>query len=172
MAPGDGFAHAHFLVAILEGRVQRCVRPLSTRYVRVHGTIELLEGVGKALVVPTGIVGEGPHCRLQESWIAQQRLISLVAPAKPEFVGPFAVPGQGRLAAGDLVAQTILAARCHLRHRERARRPAAEAQQNRAVVLGVDGNRLRLPGPAQFAAERLDATLGPLPRRQEPRETP
>src|SRR5205823_12741620 len=134
----------HLAVAVLEGR-EWARRPQVARLnVLVNGPEELLEGVGEALVVAARVAGEAAGARVQQGRVADEQLVGPVAAAQPQLVGPLAVPGERSLRAGDLQADAVLAPRRHLRDREGPRRPAAEAQQDRPVILRVDGDRLRL----------------------------
>src|SRR5437870_4468760 len=108
--------------------------PVARVHVVINGPEKLLEGVGKALIVSTRIMGERTHGRVQQGWVAQQEGIRLVALPEPELIGPFAVPRHGCLRTGDLVADAVLAPRRYLRHGETAPGAAAEVQQDGGVI--------------------------------------
>ena len=84
----------------------------------VEGLEGVLEGVVVALVVAAGIGDVGAGGFGDEAGVAEQLLVGLVAVADPEFIGLFAVPGDRGFAAGDLVAETVLAASRDLRYPE------------------------------------------------------
>ena len=87
---------------------------IAGRDVAVKTAEQLLECVGKALVVPAGIIGDRPGGRAEQSRIAEQDLVGRVAAADPQFVRPLAVPSQGFICQGDLETQTILPPGRHL----------------------------------------------------------
>src|SRR5262249_45908163 len=126
----------------------------------------LLEGVGEALIVPAGIIGKAPDVWLQQGRVAEQDLVRLVTVAQPQLVRTLAIPGERSLAAGDLIADAILAAGRYLRNRERAGCSTTERQQDRAVILRADCDRFRLGRLLGLALECLDRCLRALPGGQ------
>src|SRR2546429_352000 len=76
---------------------------------------KLLERVGKAFIVAARIIREWSDAWLQQSRIADQQFVGSVTMPQPKLVGPFAVPGEGAFAAGDLEAQAVFAAGGDLR---------------------------------------------------------
>ena len=78
MALEDRFAQHNFVMAFLEGRVQRVVgRPVAGHGI-VEGAKTLLESVRETLVVPAGKVGKLPRHVGQEGGIANQGLLTLL----------------------------------------------------------------------------------------------
>src|SRR5262245_41183745 len=63
---------------------------------------ELLERVGEALAMATGIVADLPGRRQEQGGVAIEELVGCVAMSDPEAIGRVAVPGERPFCAGDL----------------------------------------------------------------------
>src|SRR5262245_32588405 len=83
MALQDRLAQDDLAVPVLKCREWPGRLPVAGIDVIVKGAKELLEGVGEALVVAAGVVGERPYRFVQERRIANEKLIGLFAVADP-----------------------------------------------------------------------------------------
>src|SRR4029077_18343059 len=137
-------ADAHFLVTVLESRVERMRRTRAVQDVCVNRAIELLEGVGKALVVPTRVARELRRVGVEQRRVAEQLAIGLASLANPQAVGRLAVEVERLLGTGHLVAQAVLPSGSDLRDRQHAALAALEAKQDSAEVFVVDRHLLAL----------------------------
>jgi len=90
--------------------------------ITIDGRIQLLKCIGKAFVVSARIRGQRSPFRQQQRRIFQQMLIRPIAVADPQLIGPFAIPGDRRIRAIDLVNQSILASGTDLRNRHHTAR--------------------------------------------------
>src|SRR5262245_16684989 len=84
LAAQDRIAKNNFAMAVGKGweRPRRC--EVAAVDVVVNGAEELLERVGKALVVPARVIGERTHGGLQQRGIADQQFIGSITFADPE----------------------------------------------------------------------------------------
>jgi len=82
--------------------------------------------------------------------------------ADPEFVGLFAVPGEGLLRPGNLVAQAVLPPGGRLGNPQRTAGTPLETEQHRGTVVGGDRDFLGVALWTGLAGEGFDFALGAL----------
>src|SRR4051794_31206264 len=97
-------------MAIGKGGIEGRGSKIAGGNVFVKAAEAALEGVGKTFVVAARESRVMPRDFRQQRRVPNQALIGLITPTDPDFIGGFAVPGQGTLGAGNFVAQTVLAA--------------------------------------------------------------
>src|SRR4051812_24440150 len=112
-APGDGLADADLAVAVGEGGEIRRAGAAGGDEV-VERQVELLESVGEALGVASGVVAGLAGLGREQGGVAIHQRVRSAAAAEPEVLGGLAVPDHRSLGPADLEVEPVLAASLHL----------------------------------------------------------
>ena len=126
--------------------------------IRKYGPVELLEGIGKALGMATGVVGIRADAGVHQAGVAHQAFVGFVAVAQVQGVGVFAVPTGAGVRTGQLEAKRVLLPRTHLADGHATPATTGKAEQQHPCVFGVDGHWRTGPLGVRAAGEGVATT--------------
>src|SRR5262245_22973336 len=110
----DGIAELNQLMTVGNRRIKWASHYVDVVIDLVERAEAAFEGVRATFDVSCGEGGEVPGRLGEQRRVADQRFVGLAAMANPDLVGCLAVPGQGTLRTGNLVAEAVLPASRYL----------------------------------------------------------